>query len=152
MDAQPHTFKGVHDYMDALFAGRSPSSDEIIDAKKQYWKAYNSDLIKRRRKKNSEFTIAFNKKELKLIYLRKAKEKSVTEYLQKVVLTHLNDNTSINKFIDTSIIEQQLFLIAEYMQDLLDIETSINPKNFAQLESKINHLQNLIESRFDHQE
>ena len=48
---EPGNYKSLHDYLDAIFKDSSPSENEIIQAKKDYWKAYNTRLKQDKRKK-----------------------------------------------------------------------------------------------------
>lgn len=147
-DLKPLKFKSVHDFMDAIFCKENPTSEEIISAKKQYWKSYNLDLIQRRRKMKTEFTIGLTKEELKDANLKMTKEKSMTEYIRNVFLYHLNSSSSY-KPVDTSIIEQQLLMIVDYLKELIDNETILNDTISSQLRTYIKNLESLMKIHFD---
>lgn len=134
--------------MDALFAGKNPSVEEIVLAKKSYWKSYNLNLIRRRRALKTEFTIGLSKQELNAAKHKMTKEKSITEYIRKVFIHHLNSNIS-NLPIDTAVIEQQLFMVVGYLEDMLDNESLRDEKISTQLESHIKRLESLIQTHFD---
>jgi hypothetical protein len=149
MNLQPQNYKNLHDFLDALFEGQDPSNESVVLAKNQYWKAYNLKLIQKRRKQNHEFSVSFSKAEFKLVKERMIAKQAVSQYIRQVVLDDLYDDTSTNHVIDTAIIEQQLFLVAEYLRDLLENERTINESAITHLQSQILELQNLIENQFD---
>lgn len=150
MNLQPQTHKNLHNFLDALFEGQDPSNESVVLAKKQYWKAYNLKLIQKRRTENHEFSVSFSKTEFRLIKGRMTDKQAVSQYIRQAVLDGLSDDTPTTPVIDTAIIEQQLFLVAEYIKDLLENERTVNESAITQLQSQILELQNLIENQFDH--
>tara|TARA_R110002072_G_scaffold7503_2_gene40955 strand:+ start:749083 stop:749532 length:450 start_codon:yes stop_codon:yes gene_type:complete len=148
MTLQLQTYKSVHDYLDELFEGKNPSNESVVLAKKEYWKAYNLNLIRNRRKENHEFSVSFSKSEFKIIQDMLTKKQAVSQFIRRVVLDSLNEGTSANKQIDTEVIEQQLFLIAEYLKELIEDEIKLHEEKLNELHSRILELQNKIESSF----
>ena len=141
-----NTFRGVHDYMDALFKGRQPSKAEIIDAKKAYWRAYNTALKRRRRKLFPVLQVTFSREQLALIRSKLEKGQSVSGMIRAVVLEHLEGDYALPEKVNTALIEQQLFLISEYLKELLEID-QIDTNRIQQLESHIKSLeQRILES------
>jgi len=55
---KPIKFTSIHDYLDKLFLDLEPSKQQIIDAKKDYWRAYNTDLKRRKRKTYPTFQMS----------------------------------------------------------------------------------------------
>lgn len=149
-DIHPHKFKSVHDFMDALFIGCTPSEEAIIEAKRQYWKSYNTDLIARRRKQKSEFTLILSKEELGKTKSLMCKEKSVTEFLRKIVINSISGAVKPINNNDTALIEQQLFLIASYLEELIDNEVIIDQNIHREISTQLSELQTLINEYNDH--
>jgi len=58
-------------------------------------------------------------------------------------LQHLKDNQDFAPKVNTALIEQQLFLIAEYLRELLDFE-SIDTNRIEILEQHIGTLETVI--------
>ena len=146
------TYKNLHDYLDVLFANCDPSEAEIVDAKKAYWRGYNNKIIQERRRQKSEFVVALDKNELKLVHSKMTKEKSVTEYLRNLVNNSLVGNSSnINPRFDTAIIEQQLFLIVENLMELNEQEAVVDKSMVESLEAKVSKVLNHIEQELDNQ-
>jgi len=140
---RPIEFTSVHDYLDLLFEDASPNKEDIIRAKKTYWRAYNTDLKRRQREHSSILHITFSKEEYAQIKERLGKGENVSGYIRNLVRQHLEDNQDFVPKVNTALIEQQLFLIAEYLQELLDVDT-IDTKKIEELEQHIRTLENLI--------
>jgi len=139
----PTRFTGVHDYLDELFTNSDPSETEIILAKKWYWRCYNSHL-KRQRKHYTNLSVYFSQEQITRIKTLAEKGK-VSDFIKKVVLSYMDGTTSIIQTIDTAIIEQQLFLIAEYLQEMIQSDMTDNSQ-LQFLEDKIKDLQIHIEA------
>lgn len=138
--------------MDALFVGCDPSEAMIIKAKKDYWRAYNTKLIQTRRKQNHEFSVSFNKNEFAIIQTKLGEDKFVSRYIKQAVLNDLHTGTVVVPKVNMVVIEQQLFLIVEYLQDLLELEGDVNESMFEPLIANISRLQQLIEQEYDNKE
>ena len=82
-------YKSLHDYLDSIFKDSSPSENEIIQAKKDYWKAYNTRLKQDKRKQNKEVTISLNKETLERLNLKLATTESISHYIQNLIKTNL---------------------------------------------------------------
>lgn len=141
---EPIDFTSVHDYLDRLFVGIEPDKQEIIDAKKVYWRAYNTDLKRRRRKAYPSFHISFSKDELLFIKGRLQQGQSVSSYIHQLVVVHVND-TDYRPRVNTAVIEQQLFLINEYLRELLDYD-GVETEKIEQLETYIQTLETVIQN------
>ena len=82
---EPWTYKSLHDYLDDLFNGKNPSDEEIIQAKKTYWRSYNTRLKQIQRQKNKEVTISLSKELLELLHRKLEPKQSIIDYI-KVLL------------------------------------------------------------------
>jgi hypothetical protein len=143
-------YKSLHDYLDKVFSGTSPSENEIAEAKKEYWKAYNTHLKQNQRRKRKEVTLALDKKEWQSLLERLNPNQSLHAYIKKL-LTHHIDNTPIvtNTIIqDTTHIEQQLFLVTDYLEGLVYQRRHIDKDSIAGLENLLHRLQKLLEEKF----
>ena len=143
-------YKSLHDYLDKVFSGTSPSENEIAQAKKEYWKAYNTHLKQNQRRKRKEVTIGLDKKQWEALLERRKPNQSVHAYI-KELLTHHIDNSPIapNTIIqDTTQIEQQLFLVTDYLEGLVYQRRHIDKDSIAGLEQLLYKLQKLLEDKF----
>lgn len=144
MNLQPQTFSSVHDYLDTIFEGVTPSKEAIIGAKKEYWRAYNTDLKRRKRKAFPTFQISFSKEDITIVRSKLQNGQSVSKYIHELVLRHLKDGTDLTPKVNTALIEQQMFLIAEYLRELLDVD-DIDTEKIKQLETYIKVLEIVIQ-------
>ena len=143
-------YKSLHDYLDAIFKDSSPSDNEIIQAKKNYWKAYNKKLKQAKRKQNKEVTISLNKETLELLNQKLITGESISSYIQKLLKTNLQIIETTG-FFEKELglkIEQQLFIIIDYLESLLYQRKLIDSSQIALLEKQLEKLQNLMEEKF----
>ena len=147
---EPGNYKSLHDYLDAIFKDSSTSENEIIQAKKGYWKAYNRKLKQDKRKKTKEVTISLNKETLELINQKLAVAESISHYIQRILKTNLQiiDTTSSFERELGLKIEQQLFIIIDYLESLLYQRKLIDTSQIALLEKHLEKLQNLMEEKY----
>ena len=147
---EPGNYKSLHDYLDAIFKDSSPNGNEIIQAKKIYWKAYNTKLKQGKRKQNKEVTISLNKETLELLNQKLVAGESISSYIQRILKTNLQiiDTTdSFEKELGLKI-EQQLFIIIDYLESLLYQRKLIDTSQIALLEKHLEKLQNLMEEKY----
>lgn len=147
---EPGNYKSLHDYLDAIFKDSSPSDNEIIQAKKDYWKAYNTKLKQAKRKKTKEVTISLNKETLELLNQKLITGESISSYIQKLLKTNLQIIETTG-FFEKELglkIEQQLFIIIDYLESLLYQRKLIDTTQIALLEKHLEQLQNLMEEKF----
>ena len=140
---EPIDFTSVHDYLDKLFADIEPSKQQIVQAKKVYWRAYNTDLKRRKRKSHPCFQISFSKEELSLLRERLRKGESVSQYIHQLVLKHIRKGKTLAPQVNTALIEQQLFLISEYLRELLEFD-AIDTDKIERLETYLQALETAI--------
>lgn len=147
---EPGNYKSLHDYLDAIFKDTSPSENEIIQAKKIYWKAYNTKLKQGKRKQNKEVTISLNKETLDLINQKLAATDSISQYIQNLIKTNLQIIETTG-FFEKELglkIEQQLFIIIDYLESLLYQRKLIDTFQITLLEKHLEQLQKLMEENF----
>ena len=147
---EPGNYKSLHNYLDAIFKDSSPSENEIIQAKKAYWKAYNTKLKQAKRKQNKEVTISLNKETLERLNQKLATTVSISHYIQDLIKTNLqiiDTTSSFEKELGLKI-EQQLFIIIDYLESLLYQRKLIDTSQIALLEKHLEKLQNLMEEKF----
>ena len=147
---EPGNYKSLHDYLDAIFKDFSPSENEIIQAKKIYWKAYNTKLKQGKRKQNKEVTISLNKETLDLINQKLIAGESISSYIQKLLKTNLQIIETTG-FFEKELglkIEQQLFTIIDYLESILYQRKLIDTTQIALLEKHLEQLQNLMEEKY----
>ena len=147
---EPGNYKSLHDYLDAIFKDSSPSENEIIQAKKDYWKAYNTKLKQAKRKQNKEVTISLNKETLERLNQKLATTVSISHYIQDHIKTNLQIIETTG-FFEKELglkIEQQLFIIIDYLESILYQRRLIDTTQIALLERHLEQLQNLMEEKF----
>lgn len=143
-------YKSLHEYLDNVFSGKSPTEMEIVQAKKTYWKAYNTHLKQKQRKKRKEITIAFDKKEWQSLQERLNPNQSLNSYIKELLTQHI-DNTPITPTTiiqNTTQIEQQLFLVIDYLEGLVYQRRHIDKVSIAGLEQLLYKLQKLLGDKF----
>jgi len=110
-------YKNIYEYLDEKFKGRwSVGPDEIIKAKNEYWRIYNSNLKTKRRAKEREFSVRFTLEEFENIapYVHTM---PVSTFIKSAVLSFVADYPAPMIHADTSRIEQQLFLITQLIEE-----------------------------------
>ena len=150
MELEPHSFKTLHDFLDFIFKKRksSPSDLEVFEMKKLFWRSKNTHRKREYRKNYAEFPVCFSSVELELLQANMGKERFVSRFVRQQILMMLHNDT-IHKSVDTSVIEQQLFVIADYLQVILDLNQVVDEVRINKLECDIQGLQTLIEEIFD---
>lgn len=131
-------YKGLHDYLDTVFASKNHvTEEEIIAEKKAYWKLYYRHYRKYRRTHvKREFTLGFDKQALKLMH-QKRKDLSISEFLYACIYTiltgekyHLLDTKPIDK------LHQQLMELISLIEELLeDYDIEMNQEILSRLEN-----------------
>jgi hypothetical protein len=147
---EPGNNKSLHDYLDAIFKDSSPSENEITQAKKDYWKAYNTRLKQGKRKQNKEVTISLNKETLERLNQKLATTESISHYIQNLIKTNLQIIETTG-FFEKELglkIEQQLFLVINYLESLLYQRKLIDNRQVLLLEKYILQLQELLKDKF----
>ena len=136
---EPWTYNNLHDY---LFNGKNPSDEEIIQAKKTYWRSYNTRLKQIQRQKNKEVTISLTKEVLELLNRKLEPKQTIIDYIKVLLENHLQSNENVNNNQKKELlqIEQQLFILIDYLESLLYQRKLIDRQQMQQLEK---HIQNL---------
>ncbi|MCQ4141599.1 hypothetical protein [Chryseobacterium sp. EO14] len=147
---EPWTYNNLHDYLDDLFNGKNPGDEEIIQAKKTYWRSYNKRLKQIQRQKNKEVTMSLSKEVLELLHRKLAPKQSISDYIKFLLESHLisNENTNANQKQELLQIEQQLFIVIDYLESLLYQRKLIDRQQMLQLEKHIQNLQFVLEQNF----
>lgn len=147
MQPEPWTYNNLHDYLDDLFNSKNPNDEEIIQAKKAYWRSYNKRLKQIQRQKHKEVTISISKELLELLNGRLEPKQSIIDYIKTLLENHLQSNENINYYQKKELlqIEQQLFLVIDYLESLLYQRKLIDRQQMQQLEKYIQNLQFVLE-------
>ena len=132
----PTKFTGIHDYLDEVFADREATAEEIATAKTIYWRAYNTDLKRRMRASSSSIHIRLDKEDIKQLQSALKEGQEIAHLVRDIVVQYLSNKQYDCPIINTALIEQQLFLINEYLQELLLLE-KIDEQRLKQLEDYI---------------
>lgn len=148
--AQDFPYKSLHEYLDKVFVGLTPSESEIAQAKKEYWKAYNTHLKQNQRKKRKEVTLALDKNEWQSLLERRTPNQSIHDYIKEWLTHHIDNSPIVANIIiqDTTQIEQQLFLVTDYLEGLVYQRRHIDKDSIAGLEQLLYKLQELLEDKF----
>lgn len=138
----PNEFRSVHDYLDKYFEGQSPTKAEIKQAKKDYWKAYNTELKRRIRKEYPTVRLRFSQQEMLQIKEKLDKKELLSIQVRKIVLDYINGITTTGNI---ALVEQQLFLISEYIEELLEEGGAVALPKIEALQENIIAIQNALE-------
>lgn len=144
-------YKSLHDYLDMIFRDKTPTENEIDQAKKQYWKEYNTHLKRNQRKKRKEITVSLDKQQWELLQQRLFSNQSPSHFIKEFLLDHLeNKKKEIGKTNQDEVIqiEQQLFSLINYVESLLYQRRMIEGQSIGQLEKRLSQLQKLLEEKF----
>jgi hypothetical protein len=147
---EPWTYNNLHDYLDNLFNNKNPTNEEIIQAKKTYWRSYNTRLKQIQRQKHKEVTISLSKELLELLNRKLEPKQSIIDYIKVLLENHLQSNENINYYQKKELlqIEQQLFILIDYLESLLYQRKLIDKHQISQLEKHIQNLQKLLEEKY----
>lgn len=150
---QPENFpyKSLHDYLDITFRDIIPTENKIVQAKKQYWKAYNAHLKRNKRRTHTEISISLNNEELELLRRRLQVKQFVSHYIKNLLHQHLNNNEPIissQHKEDLTKIEQQLFILTDYLESLIYQRRFVDNTQIGKLEQHLLYLQQLLETQF----
>ena len=150
MQPEPWTYNNLHDYLDDLFNSKNPNDEEIIQAKKAYWRSYNKRLKQIQRQKHKEVTISISKELLELLNGRLEPKQSIIDYIKTLLEKHLrgSENVNLNQKKELLQIEQQLFILIDYLESLLYQRKLIDRQQIQQLEKHIQNLQFVLEQNF----
>ena len=150
MQPEPWTYNNLHDYLDDLFNSKNPNDEEIIQAKKAYWRSYNKRLKQIQRQKHKEVTISISKELLELLNGRLEPKQSIIDYIKTLLEKHLrgSENVNLNQKKELLQIEQQLFILIDYLESLLYQRKLIDRQQMQQLEKHIQNLQFVLEQNF----
>lgn len=120
-------YKNIFEYLDQAFVNTpNPTKEDIINAKKQYYKQWHRHYNRKRRAKRKEFTLGFDVKRLQQLKEKKG-TRTISKYLYAVVYEALNTkNTSINDQHLLSTIHQKIGQLVNVLEELLD--TGVSPE------------------------
>lgn len=147
---QDFPYKSLHDYLDRVFIGRAPTENEIVEAKKQYWKVYNTRLKQIQRKKYKEVTIALEKQMWEVLLQKRSSKQSLPSVIKELLTLQLEGHSEIStrNVQDAPLIEQQLFLVIDYLEGLMYQRRLIDKESIIRLETLLQRLQQLLEEKF----
>ena len=153
MQPEPWTYKTLHDYLDDLFRDKNPNNEKIIEAKEIYRRSYNKRLKQLKREKHREVTIALTKEEVELLKRKLESQQSVSGYIKKLVLAHLDNSQTLfnqqnTQKKDLAQVEQQLFILIDYLESLLYQRRFVDNTQIGKLEQHILYLKQLLEAQF----
>ena len=113
------SYNSIHEYLDHVFADSlNPSTDEIITAKKQYWRWYLNAYQQERRSRIKEYTLGFDAEKMQRIH-KKRDELSVSEFLYHCVFSALESDKTIDTGQLNTICSQQQEIIG-LLEEIID--------------------------------
>ncbi len=139
---KPIKFTGVQNYLEKLFVGNTPTDQQVIEGKKVYWRAYNTDLKRRIRNEHPTLLLRFSKQEMKLLKEKIHQKELLSIQVRRIVLDYLNGSYNSP---NTALIEQQLFLVNEYLEELLEEGKSVPLSKIEELQQSIIAIQDALE-------
>ena len=139
-------YTSVHQYLDEVFKNQeNVSNRDVKVAKRTYRKMYNTALKRRIRADTTEITLRFTKQEITKLKLVFSKAKSISKELKKLIQHFLNTGIfEISDKIDTSKIEQELFTISEYLEQVLEESLEIQKEKITEFISAIHHFEKTV--------
>jgi len=112
-------FNNLHEYLDEVFKDRwAVSDDQIIAAKKNYWRMYNTDLKARQRSGRKEFSVWFTAEEFTQLQ-KYIEDLPVSDFIRQTVLTYAELSVPKPSILNNPVIEQQLVLISGLLEEAL---------------------------------
>lgn len=143
-------YKSLHDYLDVVFKDKTPDENEIIEAKKMYWKSYNTQLKQSQRKKHKEVTIALEKEQWEILLKMRTPSQTIQAYIKELLLKQIDSKDLTKKVFlqDTVQVEQKLFLVIDYLESMIYHRRFIDTESIRILESHLLHLRRLLEAIF----
>lgn len=113
-------YKSVHGYLDEVFKDRwAVSDDDIIAAKKDYWRMYNTALKARQRIARREFSVWFTEKEFAKMQDLITEELPVSAFIRQATFEYVGMPTQKPSASYSPVIEQQLVLISGLLEEAL---------------------------------
>lgn len=145
-------YTSLHDFLDAFFQNiLNPSDEDILTAKKKYWR-YKNKLAKRKwRQEHTICSIAFTNEELHILKPYIVEGEPLSTFIKNQILL-LAYKDSLQRPINVSVIEQQLFIITDYLEEIVDNEWVIDTDRLHVLEEHVQELQKRILQEFDHKD
>lgn len=143
-------YKSLHDYLDVVFKDKTPNENEIIEAKQLYWKSYNTYLKQTQRKNRKEVTISLEKEQWEILSKERNPNQTIQAYIKGLLLQRIGNEVTFKKTIiqDTTQIEQQLFLVTDYLESMIYHRRFIDNESIQLLESHLIQLRRLLEAIF----
>lgn len=127
-------YKSVHEYLDALFNGKQPSEDEIIQAKKAYRKLYLKHYLKHYSQQHIQISFRLTKQQYKDLKMKAEKQELKPSYfVRQLVISGNKVNTAELRIVIREIIDE--------IDESLFKGTQLNPESLLQ---KLNHLEEIL--------
>lgn len=145
MEPKEQTYHSLHEYLEEVLKSiPNPTSREVIQVKRAYWKIYFTRYRKEKRKTRKEFTLGFDNSKLKLIHQKKG-SLTVSEFLYQSVDMALDSNQNMGydkKLLGA--IDQHLMQLIDLLEELsetkgITVDISLNEK-IEELESHFHQL------------
>lgn len=117
-------YDNLHQYLDDVFSEiKNPSNEQIIQAKKEYWKLWYREYHRERRKKRKEFTLGFDQKTLLLIKSKKG-TMTISKFLYSAVQHYLQGNPPLLHNKDqVTLLHQESMNLINNLEEIIDTET-----------------------------
>jgi hypothetical protein len=88
---------GLYDYLEKIGVLQNGTTNDIIIAKKTYWKAIRKEWRKKQRLECKSYTIFFNLKEQKaMAKIAKLKSTSITNFIKQSALDKANSGVGVD--------------------------------------------------------
>ncbi len=112
-------YASIHEYLnEVLPQKKNLNNNDIVKAKKEYWRLYHKYYNKERRKKYKEFTIGISLATLEKINTQRGKL-SVTKHIKNILLKSLNENCSVPDN-DFEQVQQKIMSLIFQIDEYLD--------------------------------
>lgn len=136
-------YNSLHTYLEARFKNEPSVTDAMVQqAKKDYWRMYNTALKRRIRNEYPILRLRFSKQEIELLKEKLHQKELLSIQVHRIVMDYISGtNTSEN----IALVEQQLFLVSEYLEKLLEQGNALPLSKIEKLQESIVAIQEALE-------
>ena len=123
-------YNNIYEYLDMAFSENdNPSKEEIIEAKKQYYKLWHREYNRKRRKIRKEFTLGFDAKTLQQIKQQKG-TRSISKYLYEAVCDAIgSERKSDFDNEQLTFVHQKLMQLIVLLEEVLERDNSLDTEH-----------------------
>jgi len=135
---------GVYSYLCSTKVLETGSDQEIINARKEYWKGYKAEWRKKQRKETNEFTIVCTGQEAKdILEAARKHRRSRSNFIKESCLSYINKRYLVPDVVAINSIRQQLAMNNNELQKLFD-ENKVSYQTGTSLLAQMSALEKVV--------